>query len=225
MTTVLFPDYMQLECIVRMLVACVLGVLVGLERSRKHKAAGIRTYVIVAVCAAIFTMVSKYGFLDVAAEKTRVDVSRVAHTIVTGVSFLGAGVIFSKGDKIQGITTAAGIWVMAAIGIACGSGMYVVAIITAGIVLITQNVMKKWTPFGYKNYGRIVANMDDQVESLKEFEQFLKDKKVEICGTHIKHQKANIMTYTFKVRVPDRINIVEISTLIAGRPEVKTIDF
>ncbi len=107
MTTVLFPDYMQLECIVRMLVACVLGVLVGLERSRKHKAAGIRTYVIVAVCAAIFTMVSKYGFLDVAAEKTRVDVSRVAHTIVTGVSFLGAGVIFSKGDKIQGITTAA----------------------------------------------------------------------------------------------------------------------
>lgn len=184
MTIVLFPENMQVELLVRMLVACVIGVLVGLERSRKHKAAGIRTYVIVAVCAAIFTMVSKYGFLDVATEKTKVDVSRVAHTIVTGVSFLGAGVIFSRGDKIQGITTAAGIWVMAAIGIACGSGMYVVAIITAGIVLITQNVMKKWTPFGYTKYGRIVANMDDQVESLKEFEQFLADKKVEICGTH-----------------------------------------
>ena len=225
MTMVLFPEKMELEYVVRMLIACFLGILVGLERAKKHKAAGIRTYVIVAICATIFTIVSKYGFLDIATEKTRVDVSRVAHTIVTGVSFLGAGAIFSKDDTIQGVTTAAGIWVMAAIGIACGTGMYFVAMITTALVLITQVLLGRWLPLTYKVNGRIIVNIDDEADSLEEFERFLADKGIEIFGTYIQQHKENRMTYTFKVRVPEKVDIIKISTIIAGRPEVKTIDF
>lgn len=224
MTLVLYPGNMEIEFVIRLLAACFFGLFVGLERSKKHKAAGIRTYIIVAVCAAIFTMVSKYGFLDIAAEKTRVDVSRVAHTVVTGVSFLGAGIIFSKGDKVQGITTAAGIWVMAAIGIACGSGMYISAVVTTALILVTQTIMRKIALFGHEKEGRIMVCLDDEVETLQEFERFLQEKKVKIIGTHIKHQKDNVMAYTFKVRMSEKTNVVELSSMIAKRKEVKMID-
>lgn len=225
MTRVLFSGNMEIEFLIRMLLACVLGILVGLERAKKYKAAGIRTYVIVAISAAVFTMVSKYGFLDVATEKTRVDVSRVAHTIVTGVSFLGAGIIFSKGKRLQGVTTAAGIWLMAAIGLACGSGMYIVAGVGTALVLLAQITLRKANIGKYTIDGKIVANMDDEVESLKEFESFLMDNKIEICGTHIKHQAEGKMTYTFRVRVSESLDIVEMSSMIAERTAVKSIDF
>ena len=180
MARVLIPGNLELELVLRVLYACVLGGIIGAERSRKHKAAGVRTYIIVAIGAAIFTVVSKYGFLAIATEKTRVDVSRVAHTIVTGVGFLGAGIIISKGDKIQGITTAAGVWVMAAIGIACGTGMYIPALATAVLILITQTIMREWTSFEHVKYGRIMVHLDDSVESLQEFKQFLERKGIVI---------------------------------------------
>ena len=125
----------------------------------------------------------------------------------------------------MGIKTAAGIWVMAAIGIACGTGMYTVAIIATGLVLVAQTFLINWIPMEYKIDGEIIANLDDSVESLKEFEAFLQDKKIEIFGTHIKHQTGNRMTYTFKVRVPEPVNIVAMSTVIAGRQEVEGINF
>lgn len=224
MAVVLYPGNMEVEFIIRILFACFFGFIIGMERSRKHKAAGIRTYIIVTVCAAIITMVSKYGFLDVATVNTRVDVSRVAHTIVTGVSFLGAGMIFSKGDKIQGITTAAGIWVMAAIGIACGTGMYIPAVVATSLVLLTQALMGKIAPFGHEIEGRIIAYLDDEVDTLKEFEDYLLEKKVKIIGTHIKHQEGNIMTYTFKVRLPEKVDVIALTSAIASRKEVKLID-
>ena len=114
---------------------------------------------------------------------------------------------------------------MAAIGIACGTGMYFVAIITTAFVLITQVSVGKWLPFTYKVNGRIVVNIDDEADSLEEFENFLAEKGIEIFGTYIKQHKENRMTYTFKVRVPEKVDIIKMSTVSAGRPEVKTIDF
>ena len=224
MTRVLFANNMELEVIVRIVYACFLGVLIGLERSKKHKAAGIRTYVLVAIGAAIFTIVSKYGFLTIAAEKTRVDVSRVAHTIVTGVGFLGAGIIISKGDQIKGLTTAAGVWATAAIGIACGSGMYIPAGVTAGLILLIQSVLREWTQVGHEKNGKIVVLLDDNVESLMEFKKFLDKMEIVVCGTKIKHQQDNTILYTFSVRMPILVDVVGMSTLIAGRREVKSID-
>ena len=223
MARILIPGNLELELVLRVLFACVLGSVIGLERSRKHKAAGVRTYIIVAIGAAIFTIVSKYGFLSIAAEKTRVDVSRVAHTIVTGVGFLGAGIIVSKGDKIQGPTTAAGVWVMAAIGIACGTGMYIPALCAAILILITQTIMREWTAFEQVKYGKIMVQLDDSVETVKEFKSFLERKGIVICKTNIKQQE-NQMMYTFRIRVPENADVVEMAALIVGIKEVKMVD-
>lgn len=223
MARILIPGNLELELVLRVLYACILGSVIGIERSRKHKAAGVRTYIIVAIGAAIFTIVSKYGFLSIAAEKTRVDVSRVAHTIVTGVGFLGAGIIISKGDKIQGLTTAAGVWVMAAIGIACGTGMYIPAAFAALMILLTQTIMREWTSFEQVKYGKIMVQLDDSVETVKEFKNFLERKGIVICKTNIKQQEDQMM-YTFKVRVPENADVVEMAALIVGRKEVKMVD-
>ena len=224
MARVLVSGNMEIETIIRIVYACFLGLLIGLERSKKHKAAGLRTYILVAVGATIFTIVSKYGFLAIAAEKTRVDVSRVAHTIVTGVGFLGAGIIFSKGDKVQGLTTAAGVWATAAIGIACGTGMYIPAAVTAALILLTQSLLREWAPIGHEKNGKIVVCLDDKVESLREFKNFLSNMDIVIVGTQIRHQEDNSMMYTFSVRMPLLVDVVGMSTLIAGRQEVKSFD-
>ncbi len=224
MARVLYSGNMEIETIIRVVYACLLGLMIGLERSKKHKAAGLRTYILVAVGATIFTIVSKYGFLAIAAEKTRVDVSRVAHTIVTGVGFLGAGIIISKGDKVQGITTAAGVWSTAAIGIACGTGMYIPAAVTAVLILVTQSLLREWAPIGHEKNGKIVVCLDDSVESLQEFKKFLKKMDIVIIGTQIKNQNDNSIMYTFSVRMPLLVDVVGMSTLITGRKEVKSFD-
>ena len=122
------------ELAVRLLLACICGALVGGERKRRHKDAGIRTHVLVSLGAALITMVSSHGFGG--------DPSRVAANIVTGIGFLGAGVIFVKGRAVTGLTTAAGIWTMAGIGMAIGTGMYVLAIIATLLVVAFQLSMR-----------------------------------------------------------------------------------
>ena len=224
MARVLVSGNMEVETIIRIVYACLLGLVIGWERSKKHKAAGLRTYILVAVGATIFTIVSKYGFIAIAAEKTRVDVSRVAHTIVTGVGFLGAGIIYSKGDKVQGITTAAGVWATAAIGIACGTGMYIPAAVTAALILVTQALLREWAPLGHEKNGKIVVCLDDNVESLKDFKEFLRKMDIVITKTKIKQQDDCSMMYTFNVRMPLLVDVVGMSTLIASRQEVKSFD-
>lgn len=101
-----------------------LSSLIGLEREWRQKSAGLRTHALVGVGAALFLLVSKYGFSDVLRRGTIVlDPSRVAAQIVTGIGFIGGGLIFVRGDAVRGLTTAATIWLTAAIGMACGAGL------------------------------------------------------------------------------------------------------
>jgi putative Mg2+ transporter-C (MgtC) family protein len=117
--------------------ALLLSAAVGLEREIRQKSAGLRTYTLVGVGAALFMLVSKYGFTDVLeANRVVLDPSRVAAQIVTGIGFLGAGLIFVRRDSVRGLTTAAGIWVTAAIGSAAGAGLPVLAALTAGVYFL-----------------------------------------------------------------------------------------
>lgn len=117
--------------------ALVLSALVGLEREVRQKSAGLRTHTLVGVGAALFMLVSKYGFNDVLETgRVIVDPSRVAAQIVTGVGFLGAGLIFVRRDSVRGLTSAASIWVTAAIGAAAGAGLPVLAAVATGIYFI-----------------------------------------------------------------------------------------
>jgi putative Mg2+ transporter-C (MgtC) family protein len=117
--------------------ALVLSAAIGLEREIRQKDAGLRTYTLVGVGSALFMLISKYGFTDVLQPRLVVlDPSRVAAQIVTGVGFLGAGVIFVRRDSVRGLTTAAAIWVTAAIGAGAGAGLPELAVLTAGIYFL-----------------------------------------------------------------------------------------
>lgn len=113
--------------------AFVLSALVGLEREMRQKAAGLRTYSLVGVSAALFTLVSKHGF-DNVLDPGRVvlDPSRVAAQVVSGIGFIGGGVIFMRRNTVRGLTTAASVWLTAALGMACGAGLPVLAVATTG---------------------------------------------------------------------------------------------
>ena len=118
----------QMVCAVRLILASCCGLCIGIERTNRLKDAGIRTHLIVCMGAALMMLVSKYGFFDVSplTEFFKADVSRVASSVVSGVGFLGAGIIFERNRSVTGLTTAAGIWTTAGIGMAMGAGMYLI---------------------------------------------------------------------------------------------------
>jgi putative Mg2+ transporter-C (MgtC) family protein len=120
--------WLQLE---ELTFAFVLSALVGLEREIRQKSAGLRTYTLVGVSAALFMLISKYGFMDVLSNgRVVVDPSRVAAQVVSGIGFIGGGVIFMRRDVVRGLTTAASVWLTAALGMACGAGLPVLAVAT-----------------------------------------------------------------------------------------------
>lgn len=127
--------------IAELFTAFALSMTIGIEREIHQKSAGLRTHTLVGVGAALFMLISKYGFNDVL-EPGRIvlDPSRVAAQIVSGVGFLGAGLIFVRRDSVRGLTTAAAVWVTAAVGAACGAGLIVLAVATTVIYLIVATV-------------------------------------------------------------------------------------
>ena len=140
--------------------AFVLSALIGLERGIRNKSAGLRTYTLVGFAAALIMLVSKYGFADVlAAERVVLDPSRIAAQIVTGIGFIGGGLIFVRRDSVRGLTTAATVWLTAAVGMACGAGLSILAlVVTTGhfiVVFAFPHVVvrlprSRWTPSGLR---------------------------------------------------------------------------
>jgi putative Mg2+ transporter-C (MgtC) family protein len=127
-----------LEMVLRLLLAAALGAVIGYQRERAGKQAGMRTHVLISTGAALISLVSIYGFGAAS------DPSRVAAGVVVGVGFLGAGVILHRqGGIVAGLTTAATIWVMAGIGLAAGTGLYLIAAVAAAIVLGAL-IMPRW---------------------------------------------------------------------------------
>lgn len=126
-----------LKQIGELLLAFVLSALIGLEREIRQKSAGLRTHTLVGLGAALFMLISKYGFTDVLEPgKIVLDPSRVAAQIVTGVGFLGAGLIFVRHDSVRGLTTAASIWMTAAVGACAGAGLPILALVTTALYAV-----------------------------------------------------------------------------------------
>ncbi len=118
--------------------AFLLSALIGVEREIRHKSAGLRTYTVVGFAAALIMLVSKYGFTDILVnDRIVLDPSRIAAQIVSGIGFIGGGLIFVRRDSVRGLTTAAIVWLTAAVGMACGAGLPILAIaVTAGHFII-----------------------------------------------------------------------------------------
>jgi putative Mg2+ transporter-C (MgtC) family protein len=131
--------------------ALILSTLIGLEREIRMKSAGLRTHTLVGVAAALIMLVSKYGFGDViVTNQVVLDPSRIAAQIVSGIGFIGGGLIFVQRDVVRGLTTAAAVWLTAAVGMACGAGLPILAIFVAGVHFLVM--------FGYARItNRIVT--------------------------------------------------------------------
>jgi putative Mg2+ transporter-C (MgtC) family protein len=134
------PDLSTLEIAARLLVAAALGAAVGLERELREREAGLRTHMLVSVGSALFTLASAYGFrefLTAGGNVVSADPTRIAAQIVTGIGFIGAGAIIRQGLAVRGVTTAATLWTVAAIGLAAGAGYTAAAVITTAIVVFS----------------------------------------------------------------------------------------
>ncbi len=133
------PEISDWEIAFRLVLAAGLSGLVGLERELRERAAGLRTHMLVGLGSALFTIVSAYAWGDFTFDRSQgtvLDPTRIAAQIVTGIGFLGAGAIIRQGLSVRGLTTAAGLWVVAAIGMAVGAGFYLPALVTTGLVLV-----------------------------------------------------------------------------------------
>lgn len=144
------------EIATRLVVAALLGALVGIERERKQWTAGLRTHMMVCVGACLIMIVSAFGFSYIlGTANVNLDPSRIAAQVVSGIGFIGAGtILFSKQGTVHGLTTASGLWTVAAIGLATGSGMYFAAIATTIIALIILYALRPFEHFYSRKFKR-----------------------------------------------------------------------
>ena len=148
----MFPETLGIEALL-LLCAFVLSGAIGVEREIRQKSAGTRTHILVGMGSALFTLVSAYGFSHLLGDEVILDPSRIAAQIVTGIGFLGAGVIFVRQNIVSGLTTASSIWVTAAVGMACGAGMPVIAALTVVLYLLAVTVLN-WLVRKLPKHGR-----------------------------------------------------------------------
>ncbi|HLT70313.1 MAG TPA: MgtC/SapB family protein [Acidimicrobiales bacterium] len=179
---------------VRLLAAALLGGAVGLEREASDQAAGLRTHIAVALGASLFGVISTLGFVefdrDRAVTVLQADVTRVASNVVVGIGFLGAGVIFRRGGTIRNLTTAASLWVVAAIGLACGVGDVTTAAIAAAVLLVSLVVLRPVRTYVRHRWGRrtveVVVHLHPHVRFESVMDRVLESSDVETGGYSIR---------------------------------------
>ena len=160
--------------IFRLVAAGMLGGLIGLEREFRAKEAGVRTHFIVALGSALFMIISQYAFGN-----QQHDAARVAAQVVSGLGFIGAGVIIFQKNAVRGITTAAGLWVAAAIGLACGAGMYVLAASASILTILCLELMNLVNKYFSEKLAELTLVTDNPVDPL-ELRKRLKEMKIDL---------------------------------------------
>jgi len=162
------PALDDVHVVIRLAVAAALGGAIGIERELRDREAGIRTHLLVSLGSALFTIISAYAFHDFLASGAtvvRADPTRIAAQIVTGIGFLGAGAIVREGLSVRGLTTAATLWVVAAIGMACGAGWYSAAVVTTLVTIFSLGPLRL---VAYKMIDRIKPEENRMTIELRE---------------------------------------------------------
>jgi len=202
----IFPEAVSSNFLIRLVVACLLGATIGFERDIHGRAAGLRTNMLVSMGAALFMLVSVAvaesfsGGLE--STGLRVDPSRIAAQIVTGIGFLGAGAIIKEGFNVRGLTTAACLWVSAGVGMAAGAGFFEMAIVVTLIGLFTLVVVnrfeKVYAKDSYRTLEITVANDAD----ISKLIDMVKRKHLKILFLDFSRDyKTNRMVITFSIRL------------------------
>ena len=220
----------NLEFVLRILLSALCGAVFGIERSRRFKEAGVRTHIIVCCAAAVMMMVSKYGFTDLSKmngafyDGTRgADPARIAAQVVSGISFLGAGMIFKTGSSVKGLTTAAGIWCTAGIGLAIGAGMYFLGI--AATILIyafqfTFHRLKIGNDLYTSSYIEIVAT--DSTDFYNAIRNMVEGIDGQIVDFQIARESGRVK-YTLHLKTKDKISQSDVGDFFSDYPEIISI--
>ena len=226
-----FSFWQNMDFFVRVLCASLCGACIGFERSKRLKKAGIRTHIIVCCAAALMMIVSKYGFADLTDTAGAVyhgtrgaDPARIAAQVVSGISFLGAGVIFKHGSTIRGLTTAAGLWATAGIGLAIGAGMYPIGIFVTVLIAVFQILMHKFL-VGIDSLTVIQLRFTVRSsEAIQEaIDKFAAEHGMQATECSIKHLDNGYMSYDMTVRSVQEISIRELDRFLQQYGEVRDI--
>jgi len=218
-----------LTIVLRICMACLFGGIIGFKRTQRLKEAGIRTHCLIASASAFMMIISQYGFSEglIAGEfvaGTRgADAARIAAQVISGISFLGAGVIFRNGSSVKGLTTAAGIWATSGVGLAVGCGMYIPGLVLTLVVLCIQLVFHRYSignDVYSENEVKIVAGGNGSFKS--DFMGWSEQKKVQILSIKAE-QAGNETTYTVVFRPSNSYSTADIEHLLEQYPEIQSI--
>ena len=222
----------NVDFFLRIVVACLCGALIGAERSKRFKEAGVRTHIIVCCAAAIMMIVSKYGFADLTSAAggnfngTRgADPARVAAQVVSGISFLGAGVIFKYGSTVKGLTSAAGLWATAGIGLAIGAGMYPVGVVSAVLIVILQSLMHKFVvgadSLSSSHLTFTVRWEDAGTQEL--LADYILEHGMQLSDTKIVYHDDGFISYDLILRSNKELTITELSDYLRAHGELRSV--
>ena len=226
-----FSVLMQLELLFRFLVAGACGACIGIERTRRLKEAGMRTHVIVCCSAALMMVVSKYGFVDLTSMAGEAfhgvrgaDSARIAAQVVSGVSFLGAGVMFKSGNTIKGLTTAAGVWATAGVGLAIGAGMYVMGVGFTAILILLQLMMHRFPLTRDMVSHQLSFTIDPEDGFRDKFEAFLESRAAQVMDSEITYTQNGLITYRLMLKMPHGV-IQEVDDYLHTHGKLQTVSY
>lgn len=223
-----FSLMQEAEFFLRIVVACLCGACIGIERSRRFKEAGIRTHIIVCCAAALMMIVSKYGFADLTDPSGAVfsgtrgaDPARIAAQVVSGISFLGAGVIYKNGSTVKGLTTAAGIWATAGIGLAIGAGMYWMGLFATAIISAFQVTMHRFK-IGADSFvtNRFAVTARDTENFRNALYKQLDEWDAQITDTYISRRDDGSVTYDLTLKMTRSLTFEDMRGFMDAHDEV-----
>ncbi len=211
---------------IALVTATICGAAIGVERTLRQKEAGIRTHIIVAMGSALIMIVSKYGFFDIVNMQgiegnINLDGARLAAQVVTGISFLGAGIIVYKGT-VKGLTTAAGVWTTAGIGLAAGAGMYGIAVYATLIILVVQIVIPRILPVENTSTTAVSMKLVDNPEAIETISGIFKENNLEIISTSVEKKNEKLVCL-FVVKSKGHINPDDVSALFTTNELVLSV--
>ena len=218
---------MELSFFVRVIVACLCGGIVGIERSKRFKGAGIRTHCLVACASSIFMILSKYCFADLTLDAVGTmfagdrgaDPARIAAQVVSGIGFIGAGVIFKNGGSVKGLTTAAGIWATAAIGMSISSGMYLLGVFSTVVIVVMQILTHRFT-VGNDSYATL--HFIVQAKESPDFRAWLHSRieSMPVAGSSILRRDDGTITYDLALRADKKVDYTFLMRELEERNDV-----
>ena len=214
------------DFVLRLLAATAMGAAIGFEREYHAKEAGLRTHLLVALGSCLFMILSVYGFdFMLGRDHVSFDPSRIAAQVVTGIGFIGAGTIILQKQVVRGLTTAAGLWVTAAIGLACGNGMYWVALITTVIVLVSLGLINVYLPYFSQKEHTVTFLVEDYTILTKVMENLYREKITVLNYEMHKDAEENNgkMLVSLEIRMKRYNNIKEISAILKNFERVEIV--